>query len=232
MLKRLEYLALQSLFRWWSLLAGECFLRGRDAVAGGPMKGLSFFEGSDADFLAFDIETYSPNGFPFSMEDPVVNFSLVTPWKGGGVLAVSMLAEPRLEGEVLKVLNRLLANFRGSCLLTYNGSRFDLEYVSCRGRLYGLSFEDVFGCLRHLDVYKLVKWLNIRSPAYSQKSVERFLGIRRVVTGVDGVSYHLSFEDFLKEGSLEAMFYNLEDCFGCLRIADFLLRRMGFGRKR
>jgi len=175
--------------------------------------------------LAFDIETYSPKGFPRLMEDPVVNFSLVVPLKRRGVLAVSVLAEPCLEGEILRLLKCLLNAFKGFCLLTYNGSKFDLEYVTHRGRFYGLDFVSVFSQIEHLDVYKAVReafWL----PNYGQKSVERFLGINRVVKDVNGAFYHLFFGEFALNRSLKPMFYNIEDSFGCLRIANTVLRRL------
>lgn len=85
--------------------------RGRDAA--GPMKLKMFFEGSDVNFLSFDIETYSPNGFPYSMEDHMVNFSLVAPWTRKGLLSVSVLAEFMFENETLSMLYRLLSELDG-----------------------------------------------------------------------------------------------------------------------
>jgi uncharacterized protein YprB with RNaseH-like and TPR domain len=145
------------------------------------------------------------------------------PLKRRGVLAVSVLAEPCLEGEILRLLKCLLNVFKGFCLLTYNGSKFDLEYVTHRGRFYGLDFADIFGEIEHFDVYKAVReafWL----PSYGQKAVERFFRINRVVNDVNGACYRLVFDEFSLNGSLKPMFYNIEDSFGCLRIANAVLR--------
>jgi hypothetical protein len=49
-------------------MGGESFCERGSAVLS-PMKQLLFLEGSGANFLAFDIETYSPKGFPRLMED-------------------------------------------------------------------------------------------------------------------------------------------------------------------
>jgi len=174
--------------------------------------------------VAFDIETFSPDGFPNDIEDPIVNFSLVFPLVKGGVLALSVIAEPSLEKEILNLLRRLLLSFRGTYLLTYNGTKFDLEYVARRGEIYGFNFESVFSDFWHIDVYQLIRWLNIRLPRYNQKAVERFLGIPRAVRHVSGSSYHLFYGKFLRGGSLEPMFYNIEDSFGCLRISSALLK--------
>jgi len=119
----------------------------------------------------------------------------------------------------------LLSVFKGFCLLTYNGSKFDLEYVHHRGRFYNIDFDGVFSEIEHFDVYKAVReafWL----PNYGQKSVERFLGIKRVVNDVNGANYHLVFDEFALNWSLKPMFYNIEDSFGCLRIANNVLNRL------
>lgn len=203
----------------------ESFCNGEGSAALSPMRQLLFLEGSDANSLAFDIETYSPRGFPYSAEDPVVNFSLVVPLKHKGVLAVSVLAEPVLEGEVLCLLKHLLEVFKGFTIFTYNGSKFDLEYVHRRGRIHGLDFKGVFAELGHLDVYAAVKEA-VRLPSYGQKFVERVLGVKRAICDVDGACYHRFFDEFSLYGSLKPMFYNIEDSFGCLRIANVLFRRM------
>lgn len=128
-------------------MVGESFLDERSKDSASPMKRSLLFEGSDVNFLSFDIETYSPNGFPFAMEDPIVNFSLVAPWTRKGLFSVSFLAEPLFENEMLSLLYKLLRELEGCFLLTYNGTRFDLPYTIERGRLYGLDFAEVFPSL-------------------------------------------------------------------------------------
>ena len=206
-------------------MVGESFLEERSKDSASPMKHSLLFEGSDVNFLSFDIETYSPNGFPYAMEDPIVNFSLVAPWTRKDLFSVPFLAEPLFENEMLSLLYKLLRELEGCFLLTYNGTRFDLPYTIERGRLYGLDFAEVFSKFNHLDVYQGVKCLNPRLPRYDQKSVERFFGISRVLSDVDGGSYCLFFDELFKDGGLEPMFYNIEDSFGCLKIADRVLKR-------
>lgn len=169
--------------------------------------------------FAFDIETFSPRGFPSQVEDPIVNFSLVAPFAGKGIVVLSAIAEPALERELLILLHKCFSGLSGACLLTYNGLKFDVEYVAQRGSLYGLNFENVFANLRHVDVYRLLKWLNVNFPRYDQKSVERCLGISRVIRHVSGGTYSLVYNDFIRGGDLTPLFYNIEDSFGCLRIA-------------
>lgn len=206
-------------------MVNESFLDRGGMETASPMKQGLFFEGSDLNFLSFDIETYSPDGFPYAMEDPIVNFSLVAPWTSKGLLSVSVLARPSFEREILRLLYNLLLGLQGCFLLTYNGSKFDLPYTIKRGKLYGLDFADVFSKFRHWDVYQKVKCLNLGLLRYDQRSVERFLGVSRVLSNVEGGSYYLFFEDLFRGGGLEPLFYNIEDSFGCLRIADRILKR-------
>jgi uncharacterized protein YprB with RNaseH-like and TPR domain len=191
-----------------------------------PMNPHSFFEGLSTSLVGFDIETFSPDGFPHEMEDPIVNFSLGIPFfKGsrGGLITVSLICDPCLEEDLLVMLRQLLFSLHGTYLLTYNGSKFDIRYVIHRGNFFGLDFNNVFAGLSHIDLFKLVKWLNIRLPSYSQRAVERFVGVNRIVRDVSGSSYHLAFVDFLTRGSLKPLFYNIEDSVSCLRIANRLL---------
>jgi len=179
-----------------------------------------------ANVVSFDIETYSPNGFPYNAEDPVVNYSLVAPLAGNGFLAISAIGLPEAEALLLKLLGGLMEAFKDFYLLTYNGLKFDLEYVFRRGRLYGLDFKEAFNTQRHIDVYQLVKWLGVRLPNYSQKSVEKAMGIVRAFEDVSGHNYHLIYRKFIDRWDLKPLFYNLEDSFGCLRIAQAVSRLM------
>jgi DNA polymerase elongation subunit (family B) len=174
--------------------------------------------------LAFDLETFSPEGFPYDFGDPIVNFSLVAPLNGLGFLSISVIGEADLEGDMLNLLYGFMRSFRGFYLMTYNGERFDLEYAARRGRLYGLDFSDVFSSMRHIDVYRIVRRFSADMPRYDQKSVEASLDFRRIMRHVSGGIYHHSYRSFLESGSLEPAFYNIEDSYGCLRIAHAILR--------
>ncbi|MEM2092138.1 MAG: ribonuclease H-like domain-containing protein, partial [Candidatus Bathyarchaeia archaeon] len=92
-----------------------------------------------------------------------------------------------------------------------------------RGRLYGLNFSGVLSGIRHIDVYRLVRRVAVDMPRFDQKSVERYFGFRRVLGQISGDLYHRYYRSFLEEGSLEPVFYNIEDSYGCLRICSALL---------
>jgi uncharacterized protein YprB with RNaseH-like and TPR domain len=200
-----------------------------------PMKLASFFEGLNFlrdSLVAFDIETFSPRGFPYGMGDPVVNFSLAIPFFGNlrkGLFVVSFICDPRLESNLLSMLHGLLSGLQGCCLLTYNGLRFDVEYVVKRGGVWGFDFDRVFAGLGHVDLFRLVKDSGFSLSGYSQRAVERFVGVSRVVGDVSGASYHLAFGDFLRRGDLKALFYNIEDSVGCLQIGNRLFSVLNRG---
>jgi len=177
-------------------------------------------------FVGFDIETYSPNGFPSEYRDPVVAFSLAVPHLGG-LSVLSYICDPRFERQLLSSLLGLLGEISGAVMLTYYGSRFDVPYVVKRGREYGLDMERVFSHVHHVDLYALVKRLHLDLPRYSQKFVERYAGVSRVVSDVSGSNYHSFFQEYLLNGCLKAMFYNVEDS-GWV-FADSRLARIGTG---
>jgi len=102
---------------------------------GPPMTLRSFSEGVwlAGNAVAFDIETFSPYGFPAKAQDPVVNFSLVVPLIRKGILCLSVIGEPSLEEKLLYMFKEWFLGFRGAHLLTYNGAKFDLNYIARRG---------------------------------------------------------------------------------------------------
>ncbi len=201
-----------------------------------PMSTSNSFEGTvgrelDRGFSPSTLKPLAKRVFPSQTEDPIVNFSLVSPLTEGGAVALSAIVKPNFERELLLLLYRLLSNLGGACLLTYNGLRFDVKYVVQRGGLYDLNFEDVFENFCHVDVYRLLKWLDVGFPRYGQKTVERCLGVVRAIRHVSGGNYRLIYNDFVRISNLPPMFYNIVDSFGCLRIAgnvrSLLARRRG-----
>lgn len=185
------------------------------------------FEGSnrppsiDLPHIGFDIETYSPAGFPQDGDDPVIAATLALSENGvprKGLLLVSLIYPPSVEERLLTLLRSFLSVSRGNCLVTYNGTRFDLQYLIHRGEIYGIDFDAVFSSFDHLDLYRVIRRARLRLPSYGQKAIERVMGIDRVVNDVSGSSYHRVFNDFLRSGSLKPLFYNIEDSVGCLRI--------------
>jgi len=171
--------------------------------------------------IGFDIETYSPNGFPADGQDPIITVTLATSFSQDvrkGLLLTSLIFPPSMEDLLLMWLHQFLASFRDGCLITYNGAKFDLKYLAHRGGIHEIDFDPVFLNYGHLDLYEVVRRSRVRLPSYGQKAVERWLGIDRVVNDVSGVLYHKEFHDFQRFGSLKSLFYNIEDSVGCLRI--------------
>ena len=210
------------------MIKREFMARWREDVS--PMSRASF-EGLnrppslDPPYIGFDIETYSPNGFPKDRGDPVIAATLAVsanrdPRKG--LLLVSFIYPPCLEETLLTWLHRFLSASQGHHLVTYNGARFDLQYIVHRGRVYGVDFEMVFSNYGHIDLYQVVRQVGLQLPSYGQKAIERLMGIERVVNDLSGASYHKAFHSFLRFGSLKPLFYNIEDSVGCLRILNQL----------
>lgn len=177
-------------------------------------------------YIAFDIETYSPNGFPEKSQDPVVTTTLafsVTDDPRDGLVLLSLIFPPDMEDLLLSWLYHFLCSSPG-LLVTYNGTRFDLGYVKNRGLLHGIDFSSTFSRYEHLDVYQIVRQARLQIPRYSQRAVEHKLRINRVVNDVNGASYHKVFDSFLKFGDLRPLFYNIEDAVGCMRILSRLMQ--------
>jgi len=190
-------------------------------------EGLNRPPSSSPPYIGFDIETYSPNGFPRDGEDPVVAATLAVSVDGDprrGLLLLSLIYPPSREETLLTWLRCFLSSSRGSCLVTYNGARFDLRYVVHRGRRHGIGFENVFSNYEHMDLYEAVRRSRLRLPSYGQKAIEGFMGIGRVVNDLSGASYHKAFQNFLRFGSLKPLFYNMEDSVGCLNILKGLAK--------
>lgn len=173
----------------------QFFLRDREGVS--PMSSSQVFEGSGNSppvtkqgdgkavfpYVAFDIETYSPNGFPEQKQDPVVTATLVYSLSSDPrdvLISLSLIFPPEREKTLLMWLNRFLCVSQGD-LVTYNGAKFDLGYVDHRGRLYGIDFTDTLAHLGHLDVYQVVKGAKLSLTRYGQKAVERRMRVNRVV---------------------------------------------------
>ncbi|MEM2865311.1 MAG: ribonuclease H-like domain-containing protein [Candidatus Bathyarchaeia archaeon] len=178
----------------------------------------------DGPMVGFDVETYSPYGFPADRRDPIVTATLaISPSfdMSRGLVLVSMTFPPEMEEALLRLLRDYLGCLSGS-LVTYNGERFDLPYTAYRASLYGLDFKEAYAGYRSLDVYRLARRMWMDLPSYRQKSVEGLLGLGRLVEDVDGSNYHEAFQGFLSDGDVKPVIYNIEDSVGCLRI----LKRM------
>ena len=182
----------------------------------------------DRPIVGFDVETYSPHGFPADRRDPIVAATLaVSPSleMDKGLVLVSMLFPPRMEEVLLRLLGYYLEGLGGS-LVTYNGERFDLPYTAYRASLYGLNLREAYTGFRSIDVYRVVRRLWTGLPSYCQKEVEGLLGLGRLVRDVNGSNYHEAFQGFFSDGAVKPMIYNIEDSVNCLRILKHMVAKV------
>jgi len=184
----------------------------------------SFFEGSqyfnsDGTKIGFDIETYSPRGFPHDMKDPIVNFSLAIPFEDlrNGLLVASSIGAAYSEHKLLLIFRSLLISLMNSGVLTtYNGRMFDVRYVIEREKRQNIDFDKIFSSISHMDLYD-IKRSKVSLKRHNQKNVEKAIGINRVIKDVCGVYYHSFLDEFLEKKNLKPLFYNIEDSVGCLK---------------
>ena len=182
----------------------------------------------DHPIVGFDVETYSPYGFPVDRRDPMITATLaVSPSfdMSRGLVLLSMLFPPRMEKVLLKLLKESLSGLSGS-LVTYNGERFDLPYTVHRASIYGINFKEVFTGYKSIDVYRFARKLWTDLPSYGQKEVEGLLGLGRLVRDVDGSNYHEAFQRFFSNGDIKPLIYNIEDSVGCLRILKHMVAKV------
>jgi uncharacterized protein YprB with RNaseH-like and TPR domain len=181
----------------------------------GWMKQQMFFDSlNHAPLISLDIETFSPYGFPHNKGDPVVATSvaaLIGRDMRDGLMLFSMICRPSSEGRLINWISKLFNSLSGSFLLTYNGKKFDLPYIKFRAERYGINLDGEIERLVHIDLYELVKRFRLSFPRYSQKVVEQCLGIRRQITDVNGGNFHMHFLNFLENGNVKPLLYNIED---------------------
>jgi len=174
--------------------------------------------------ISLDIETYSPCGFPEKKDDPVVSLTLAvseTSRIQNGLVVVSILFPPEKERELLVRTREILSTLPEGTLTTYNGSRFDLPYLQFRGNVHGVDLREIEMRLKHIDAYDIARTFPFSS--YSQKRVEKELGINRTITSIDGSKYHYAYERFQSRGDLDCLLYNIEDSVGVLMLLNQLL---------
>ena len=179
-------------------------------------------------YIGFDIETYSPDGFPEDFEDPIVAATLGISHSGDirqGLMVISLIYPPHAERSLLRRLLNLMAACPEGFLLTYNGRRFDVAYLIDRAARHRLDSDTALSKHEHADLYDIIKHSGMPLASYGQKTVEHFLGIGHEITDISGITYHLFYRRFLEEGGLKPVFYNIEDGIGCLLILKTLARK-------
>jgi len=180
--------------------------------------------------ISLDIETYSPYGFPEQKEDPIVSLTLAiseTIRIQSGLVVISILFPPERESDLLVRTREILSTLPEGTLTTYYGSRFDLPYLEFRGNMYGVNLREIKTRLAHLDAYDIARSFPFAS--YSQKRVEKELGIKRRVVGINGSGYHCAYERFQSRGDLGCLLYNIEDSVGVLVLLSHLFSMKGSG---
>lgn len=182
--------------------------------------------------LSLDIETYSPNGFPYDGGDPVVSVSLARPLYGDprlGLEASSIICHPSLEPELLRNLSNLFGQRLEGLLLTYNGLHFDIPYLQSRANRYGIDLKRRLEGALHIDLYQLIRGSGLRLTSYRQKDVEEYLGIWRQIRDVNGGNYYRYYQSFLKNWDIRPMLYNMEDAL-LMHIILYALKKRLKGR--
>ncbi|MBI4451678.1 ribonuclease H-like domain-containing protein [Candidatus Woesearchaeota archaeon] len=113
-------------------------------------------------------------------------------------------------------LSRFLNQY--SCIVTFNGSSFDLPVL---GRAFNLSFPQV-----HIDLRHVCRKLGLTGGL---KSIEQQRGIKRSTAGIDGADAPLLWEQW-RAGSDEAgellIRYNAEDCENLKPLAEYAIAEL------
>ena len=137
--------------------------------------------------LAFDIETYNPQGLPRERSDPAVMISYASKDEDdrkAGVLTFRETGKPfakkfGTEKEMIEGFLKLVKDFDAELLLGYNSTSFDLPYLKARAEANSISFgigrdntsfrarrrgmfneAKITGRL-HIDLYPVVRFLGI-----------------------------------------------------------------------
>jgi DNA polymerase, archaea type len=132
--------------------------------------------------LAFDIETYNPQGAPREKQDPAIMISYAG--KEEGVLTYRETHKPFAkklanEKEMIEEFLRVVKDSDAELLLGYNSTSFDLPYLKARADALGIKFalgrdgssfkvrrRGMFNELKivgrlHIDLYPVVRFLGI-----------------------------------------------------------------------
>ena len=124
---------------------------------------------------------------------------------------------------VLEEFLQMVSGYR--VLVTFNGERFDIPYISYKSSYYGI--EDFLNNRETFDIYANVRKIRklLQLPSLSQKSLECFLGIQRE-DQLDGGRLIPVYYEYEKRGTRELedllLLHNFDDLQGMLRILPVL----------
>ncbi|MEM3030964.1 MAG: DNA-directed DNA polymerase [Candidatus Micrarchaeia archaeon] len=196
--------------------------------------------------LAFDIETYNPQGAPREDKDPVIMISYAGD-HGEGVLTFRECGRPfarvfASEAELVRAFCRLIKETDAELLLGYNSTSFDLPYLRARARALGAELplgrdgsaflmkrRGLFTSAKikgrvHIDVYHVVRFLGIigalKSYLYTLGEAYSELAGKEK-KAVDKMAIHTMWDDARLRGELAD--YSLSDARATLELARLTL---------
>src|SRR3989344_5963381 len=137
----------------------------------------------DLNFVAYDLETYSPGRFSDPQKDPIISISIAT---REGSEAFIWKVKPgkdnaryfETEKEMVQAFIDRMNELQPDIVVTYNGDLFDFPYIKGRGKQLKLDIKPAFGGyepvekrrgldnamklkgIQHVDAYQLVRLLN------------------------------------------------------------------------
>ncbi|MEM2962887.1 MAG: DNA-directed DNA polymerase [Candidatus Anstonellales archaeon] len=207
-------------------------------------------EGFKLNTLAFDIETYNPQGNPRPKNDPIIMISYATRNKARVLtfkkIDSDFVEVKKSEEEVISSFCKILDQEDIELLVGYNSSVFDIPYLAERSRELGIELalgrdkssykRRVFGMRTlakisgriHLDLYHIIRFMGIigalRLPKYSLEDAYREITGResRTKSLVKKLDIYRLWDGSEKDRELLAE-YSKNDALETLELAEKLL---------
>lgn len=157
-----------------------------------------------SDFLYFDIETTG-----FSAKNSMCYLIGCVFYQNENYVYTQFFAEkPDEETLIINEFLKLMSKYK--YLVHFNGDGFDIPFLKERIRLTGFEeyniFEgcEVFGKIESIDLFKAAKSVSrlLKLENYKQKTIEKFLGIKRT-DRADGGELIDVYKQFLTKGTLK-----------------------------
>src|SRR3989344_1340265 len=137
----------------------------------------------DLNFVAYDLETYSPGRFSDPQKGPIISISIAT--REGSEAFIWKIKPGKdnaryfaTEKEMVQAFVDRMKELQPDIVVTYNGDMFDFPYIKERGKQLKVDIRPAFGGhepvekrrgldnafklkgLQHVDAYQLVRLLN------------------------------------------------------------------------
>ncbi len=164
--------------------------------------------------LFVDIETTGLS----RAKHPIYLIGTAAPCGDGAYELCQFFAETRAqEPEILSAFHTYLSDGAYRRIITFNGNRFDLPYLSARAEKYGIPL--ALDALASFDIYKELTARKdfFQLQNYRQKTVEQFLGIARadMCDGGELIPVYLGYEKQPDAHALQLLkLHNYEDVLG------------------